>query len=140
MRIKHIISGQWIIYAVQSERGDCPLLKFLNGLDNSYSGHRDSLLALLEEVSGHAEKPSQWISPKKCHTITTDKKIWQFTVGRLRIAWFYDDGNVIICTHGFFKDSQTTKRADQKQAQKIRDNYFLAKQQKNIKIEKEEEE
>ena len=115
------------------------MLKFLTGLDNSYSVHRDCMIALISDVSERAEKPNQWLPTPKCHTITTDKKIWQFTAGRLRVAWFYDDGNIIICTHGFFKDSRTTKKADQERAQKVRESYFQSKQNNRIKIEIEKE-
>ena len=115
-------------------------MEFLTGLDNSYSSNRASMLSLFEEIAEHPENPIQWIPSKKCHTITTDNKIWQFTVGRLRVAWFFDQGNIIICTHGFFKDSQTTKKADQNKAQKTRAAYFAAKEHNNIEFEKEDSE
>jgi phage-related protein len=93
------------------------------------------MLSLLEQVSEDVRNPEQWMTTRKCHPITNDKQIWQFTVGSIRVAWFYDKDRVIICTHGFIKDSNNTKKTDQKTAQSTRDKYFHAQKLNNISIE-----
>lgn len=137
MRLIQITSDQWTILAAKSDRGDCPLLDFLNGIDRSLEIHRDKMLALLHEVSEKHELPNQWIHSSKCHTITNDKQIWQFSVGSLRVAWFFDKDRIIVCTHGFYKSGQKTKKSDQQAALKAREEYFKAKFSKEINIEVE---
>ena len=39
------------------------------------------------------------------HQIQGD--IYEFIKRRLRVLWFYDKGRVIVCIHGFIKDTQT---------------------------------
>lgn len=137
MYLKKVKLGIWKIYAVASNRGDCELLEFLLGLGANYEDNVNAVLALFDAISEKAEGP-QNISSKKCHTITADKKIWQVSVGRIRVAWFYDGDKIMICTHGFFKNSQETKESDKKHALKIRKDYLGDKVANNIHIIKED--
>lgn len=134
MYLKKVTSGIWKIYAVTSGRGNCELLQFLSGLDSAYEENVNALLALFDDISGKPEGP-QGLASKKCHTITSDNKIWQVSVGRLRVAWFYDGDKIMICTHGFFKDSQETKKSDKRRAQNLRNEYLKDKAGKNIAFE-----
>lgn len=134
MYLKKVTLGLWRIYAVTSNRGDCELLEFLSSLDAAYEDNVNALIALLDDISEKPEGP-RCIPTKKCHTITNDNKIWQVSVGRLRVAWFFDGDKIMICTHGFFKDSQKTKNTDKVRAQKHRCDYFRDKADNNITFE-----
>jgi len=134
MYLKKVVSGIWKIYAVTSERGDCELLQFLSALDSGYEDNVNAMLSDFKDIAGRTEGPLG-LPSKKCHTITNDKKIWQISVGRLRVAWFYDGSKIMICTHGFFKQTQKTKDTDKKHAQKLRKEYFEAKRLNTLEFE-----
>lgn len=134
MYLKKVKLGIWKIYAVTSERGDCELLGFLSGLDAAYEDNANALLALFDDISEKQEGP-RTLPTKKCHTITNDKKIWQISVGRLRVSWFYDGDKIMICTHGYFKDSRATKESDKKRAKAHRNAYLEDKANNKITFE-----
>ena len=49
------------------------------------------------------------------------------TRGGVRVMAFWDEGNLIICSHAFMKKSQKTPRGELDRARKARDEYFTAK-------------
>ena len=134
MRLKKIASGTYTLYAIASDRDDCPLLDFLKKLGPNLHENRSALIALFDQVAADPDGPR--LLPKtKSHTIAPG--IWQFTEGRLRVAWFYDKGKIIICTHGFLKKTQGTRDSDKKEALKSREAYLAAVDQKTIVIREE---
>jgi len=52
----------------------------------------------------------------------------------LRVLWFYDEGKVIVCTHGFWKTTQKTPSAEIQKAQQLRKDYLRAKRSNSIRI------
>ena len=50
---------------------------------------------------------------------------------KVRVLFFYDKGNVIVCTHGFLKDTQKTNPVEIDKAILIRKYYFEAKKDKD---------
>lgn len=117
----------WRIYAVCSDRGDCQVAEFLSNQPSNLEANRDRLIALLDHV---VSKGPQRLPEDICHQIADD--IWQFATGRLRLAWFYDEGKIIVCTHGFVKKSQKTKKSDIQRAVEARKLYFKDKGQNNL--------
>lgn len=54
--------------------------------------------------------------------------IFEFrTKGGLRLLWFYDEGNVVICVNGYIKQGQKTPNAEIDAAIRWKNNYFTAK-------------
>ena len=45
----------------------------------------------------------------------------------LRLICFWDEGGLIICSHGYVKDAQKAPKHEIQKGQKIMRNYFLAK-------------
>jgi phage-related protein len=52
----------------------------------------------------------------------------------LRVLWFYDEGKIVVCTHGFWKTTRRTPEAQIEKAQKLRREYLLAKRAKALRI------
>lgn len=131
MKIMKVIEkprrGKFHVFAVCSDRGDCELLDYLNGLDPSLQASCDKLLAILERAAEHG---TARIPSEKCHTIADE--IFQLTGGDLRVAWFYDQGRMIVCSHAYLKKGQKTKAADKKKALRAKADYFDAKANGNI--------
>jgi hypothetical protein len=40
---------------------------------------------------------------------------------------FWDDGGLIVCTHGYIKDKQKAPKAESKRAERMKRDYFEAK-------------
>lgn len=64
-------------------------------------------------------------------------EIWEFIKGRLRILWFYDQGRVIVCTHGFVKRTKKTPKQEISRAERIRRDYLAAKDNNMMTIQEE---
>ena len=129
MRLLSVRSGFWDVLAVCSGRGDCPLLDFLAGLgggDLAKDGRR--MLKLLDRVSAQGPPRNTEIS----HQL--DRGIWEFIQGRLRVLWFYDEGKLVVCSHGFVKKRQKTPSAEIERAIEQRRRYLEAKKQDRLSI------
>ncbi len=117
----------WRIYAVCSDRGDCQLADFIAGLPSNLQKDGERMLVLFRRV---AEQGPQRLPDDVCHSIAED--IWEFIRGRLRVVWFYDEGKVVICSHGFVKQSQKTKKNDIERALDAKKRYFADKTTRHI--------
>jgi len=53
---------------------------------------------------------------------------------QIRVLWFYDEGKMIVCSHGFVKKSRKVPRHDIAQAQDHRRHYFDAKRRNQLTI------
>lgn len=133
MRVRRLLQGQsFTIYAACNARGDCELIEFLDGLGANLQDDADHMLELLERVSITGPPRNSGI----CHQIQGD--IYEFIKRRLRVLWFYDEGRVIVCTHGFMKDTQKTPKAEIAKADRIREQYFASKAQNDLEIEEDD--
>lgn len=54
------------------------------------------------------------------------------TSGGLRLLCFWDEGSLIICTHGYLKGSQQTPKREIQRAEKMKRDYFDAKQRGEV--------
>jgi phage-related protein len=123
--------GPYTLYAACDARGACTLLEFLDGLGADLEKDSDRMLALLERVAQQGPVRNDKIS----HKIEGD--IWEFIQGRLRVFYFYDEGRVVVCTHGLVKKTQKTPKGDIAMANRIREQYLAAKRQGDLVIEEE---
>jgi Phage derived protein Gp49-like (DUF891) len=54
--------------------------------------------------------------------------LWEFkTSGGLRLLCFWDEGNLIVTTHGYLKDKQKAPKRELQTAQNLKGRYFTAK-------------
>lgn len=129
MRLRRIRSSTWTLLAVCTDRGDCPLLEFLNALAGGLTSDGRRLLALFERVA--AEGPPR--NTEVSHLVA--EGIWEFVQGRLRVLWFYDEGRLVIVTHGFVKRSRKAPSAEIERAIVQRNAYLLDRRRGKIQIE-----
>lgn len=62
------------------------------------------------------------------------EKIFEFrTKGGLRLLWFYDEGNVVICVNGYIKQGQKTPNAEIDAAIQWKNDYLTAKRTGTLK-------
>lgn len=50
------------------------------------------------------------------------------------MLWFYDQGKIVVCTHGFWKTTQRTPKTEIDKAQKLRKEYLQAKRTNSLRI------
>jgi len=105
MKLFLVSRGNYEIYAACTPRGDCLLLDFLNELQGDRQKQASKMLLLLARMA-------QTGPPRRveiCHQI--QGPIWQLTVGKLRVFWFYGTARkLIICTHGYTKGTSKTPK------------------------------
>jgi hypothetical protein len=95
MKIRVICQGLWTLYAICTDRGDCPLLEFLaDGSSSHLAKTKRQMLRRLESIAQRGVIQVTEIS----HQIAED--IWQIEKGDIRILYFYDKGRAIILSHG----------------------------------------
>ena len=116
----------WKFYVLARSEEDCELHDFLNSLSVKDKEAWSGLLAIMETMAAAPEGPR--LMDSLSHEMGSAKyKIYRFEKGRLRIAWFYGEGNkVVICSHGYYKKSQKTPEQEIKKAEKNVEAYLRA--------------
>src|SRR4026209_778734 len=97
MKLRRVRRGQWDVLAMCGPRGECPLLDFLASLEAHLEAEGRAMLRLLANVAEQGPLHSVEAS----HKIAGE--IWELIAGRLRVLWFYDQGRLVVCSHGFLK-------------------------------------
>jgi hypothetical protein len=134
MRVRRLpFQGPYTLLAACDARGVPVLLEFLKGLGANLENDADHLLALLERVVVSGPPRNTDVS----HKIRGE--IWEFIKGRLRVFWFYDEGRVIVCSHGLLKKTQKVPAGELHRAEQTRADYFAAKQAGRLRIEEEDD-
>ena len=104
-----------------------PLVPERNGRPHREGRHPDG--NLLERTAKEGPSRRTEIS----HQIEDD--IYEFIQGRLRILWFYDEGRIVVCSHGFVKKTKKTPRRELQRAKETHRRYFEDKKKGKIMIE-----
>ena len=112
----------------------CELLSFLNGLEGDLVSHGLRMLNLLERIA--LEGPPR--REEVCHQIRGP--IFQCGQGHIRVLWFYDEGQMVICSHGFIKTSRKPPQRQIRRAENAYRRYFDDKTKGAINIIEDEEE
>ena len=105
------------------------MLEFLTGLEGDLARDARRMLKLLDRVAGHGPPRNTEIS----HQLGSG--IWEFIQGRLRVLWFYDEGKLVICSHGFVKKRQKTPAGEIERAQGYRRQYLASKNRADLEVE-----
>lgn len=128
MRLQRVRGGEWQVLAVCTDRGDCPLLEFLTGLEGGLVKDGRRTLKLLDRVALHGPARSTDIS----HQLGPG--LWEFSQGRIRIFWFYDEGRLVVCSQGFVKKRQKIPASEIERAQEYQRRYLAAKTQADLEV------
>src|SRR4030065_1760728 len=97
MIVRTVCSGLYQVLAACTDRGGCELLSLLNDLEGPIGKDAARMANLLERTA--KEGPSR--RTEVSHQI--EDEIYEFIQGRLRVLWFYDEGNLVDCSHGVVK-------------------------------------
>lgn len=129
MILRHVVTGSFRVVAAVTDRGECSLVDFLEGLDGDLADDGSRMVAVLERVASGGPRRDTQVSRQ------IGPGLFEFRKGRIRIVWFYDEGMLVICTHGFVKKTQKTPPAEIHKAMSIHNRYFVDKRNGNIRFE-----
>lgn len=108
----------------RGERDKCAVLTFLQEESKRNFEEFSKLSALLEQTAENGPPRNE---TKFKHLTATDG-LYEFkTGGGLRLFCFFDEGNLIVCTHGFLKKKAKTPQSELTRAEAIKKEYDLAK-------------
>ena len=120
-------------YALENSDGSCDIEDFLdtsNATDQKDASSRRVMYERLERLV-EQKLPT---TPGIHHNI--DDGIWQISSGKYRLMYFFDKGHIVICTHWFAKQGQKTPRGEIKKARRHREEYFEAKKNNTLSLER----
>lgn len=134
MVLSQIAKDRWTVLALTEKNGDIPLLEFL--MDHKTSGEaKKRMLAFLRENIPTKGPPKN--NEEKCKKLTSH--IFEFKSDakrgpKVRVLFFYDKGNIVICSNFFLKDQQKTPPGEIEKAKEIREQYIHDKAKGKITI------
>ena len=129
MRLRRVQRARWDVLAVCGPRGDCPLLELLAGLEARLAAEGRAMQRLLAFVA--EQGPPRNVETS--HKIAGE--IWELIAGRLRVLWFYDEGRLVVCSHGFVKRTRKTPAGEIERAHAACTAYRAAKKEGTLKVE-----
>ena len=107
-------------------RDRCATLAFFQEHANLRPKEFEKLSALLTDTAKNGPPPDD----NKFKDLPGTDGLHEFkTSGGLRLLCFRDEGNLIICTHGYLKDGQKAPKNELGRAQNLKRDYLLCKQQ-----------
>jgi mRNA-degrading endonuclease RelE of RelBE toxin-antitoxin system len=132
MKLIELASDKWTIYAYVENNNNCPVLELLDDIDERLAAKMSTLLFDHLPVNGpvHNETFS-----KKLSNNTFEFKRGPKRGPGLRVLYFYDENNIIVCTSGFIKRDSADKSAIELN-EAIRTVYFRDKANSNLEIDK----
>jgi phage-related protein len=129
MRLRRVARSHWDVLAICGPRSDCPLLEFLSGLEARLAADGRAMLRLLRFAAEHGPPRNVELS----HKIAGE--IWELIAGRVRVLWFYDEGRLVICSHGFVKRTRKTPQRDIDRALAAYQAYRAARRSRIVVLE-----
>jgi phage-related protein len=128
MKLRTVRDGEWRVLAVCTERGDCDLLDFLDGLVGRLAKDGDRLLRLLKRVADEGVPRNTEIS----HKLAGD--VWELIQGDLRLLYFRDRDRVVVCSHALVKRGRKIPPGDIDLAQARCDGYRTAREAGTLEV------
>lgn len=126
--LQEIIVGRMCrLYAMAGEKG-CQVQEFLVGLRDRKRADFDKAMKLLDYVAEQGTPKNK----EKCRYLRAEQAFELKPSGTVRIMAFWDEGQFIICSHGFVKKSAKTPARELKRLRQARREYFEAKRANSI--------
>ena len=126
--VQEIIVGRTCrLYAMAGEKG-CPVWDFLSELKKRKRADFVKAMKLFEYVSEHGTPKNT----EKCRYFREERAFELKPSGTVRVMAFWDENQVVICSHGFVKKSVKTPARELEKLRVSRRVYFEAKRANSI--------
>jgi len=134
MKLGRIGQQTWTVYAACGDDGSCPLLDFIASLDTK----RGAKVLRDLRVYVPTSEPADWVRARFSAALVGSDGIFEFRWptrggGTPRVFWFYDEGRVIICSHGLDKKG-AMPQPELRLAEQVRRAYLAAKADGRLEI------
>ena len=121
---KHTIRVIAFPAAEGQTKDTCPTFKFFAEQKARDADDFEDLLTLLTRTANHGVPQTD----TRFKYLTGSEGIHEFkTSGGLRLFCFWDEGHLIVCTHGILKARQKTPPGEIARAERMKRDYFEAK-------------
>jgi phage-related protein len=127
MKPREVARDRWLVLAVCGERGDCQLMEFL-GSRAAGASEAAKMMSRLRWVAANGPSSSGEISKN------LGDHIFELKTTSLRVLYFYDEGRVVVCSHGFVKRTQKCPPNERSTAVIRRQRYLMEKKHGELVI------
>ena len=128
MILRRIRAAEYGIFAIGDE-SECAVLSFLIKLSKDDNIEFAKIQARLDQTS-HNGPPH---NKEQCNTLGDG--CFELKTKRVRIACFWDEGRLIVCSHAFLKKKQKTPERELRRLEAGKRAYFLAKEKGELQYE-----
>ena len=128
MVLRRIREAEYKIFAIGDE-SECAVLSFLIKLSKDDNIEFAKILARLDQTS-HNGPPN---NKEQCNTLGNG--FFELKTKRVRVACFWDEGRLIVCSHAFLKKGQKTPKKELRRLETSKNAYFLAKENGELRYE-----
>ena len=128
MVLRKIREAEYKIFAIGDE-SECAVLSFLLKLSRDDNIEFAKILARLDQTS-HNGPPH---NKEQCNTLGNG--CFELKTKRIRVACFWDEGRLIVCSHAFLKKGQKTPKKELRRLETSKNAYFLAKENGELRYE-----
>lgn len=132
MLLHELGRDKWTVLAIARSEWECELLEVLAEHDANRLGRRMYVL-LAQDVPAHGPSHSEDISKHLGGGLYEFRRTPRRGPA-LRVFWFYDEGRVVVCTHGYWKTTQRTPLTELDKARRLRSAYLFAKRRNVLRI------
>jgi phage-related protein len=129
---KHIRKGRSAIIRAFADEHDgrkrCRTLEFVKEMGRQLPDELTKLARLWDDTAQNGPPKNN----EKFKPLKGSDGIYEFKTSKLRMLCFKDEGSYIICTHGFVKKSQKTPKKEIATAERLKKDYFYAKEKGHL--------
>lgn len=113
----------------EDKRDKCPTLAFFEEQSEQHPDDFTDLAALLTHSADHGVSKND----SRFKHLTGTDGLYEFkTNGGLRLFCFWDEGKLIVCTHGTVKKRQKADSNEIKRAERMKKDYEKAKRENTL--------
>ncbi len=126
--MQQILKQRWTVLTICDPRGERQVSVFINELGPRTADFTQTMAILQQTANSGPPR-----NVKKCRRVADD--VFELkTRSGVRVPFFYDAGNIVICTEPMHKPKKTELKRVIERAERVRRSYFEAKRRNEIEV------
>lgn len=139
MLLMELHKAKWSIFAVAEKLEDGDHSTCMDLTPGGRTSDRDNLSVTLDFLVTQQQGPRS-LGASMCHCVNDKEEIWQITKGRLRLLWFYGEGEkIVVCCNLHLKKGKKVNPGEVSQAIAFKKQYFKDMEAGNIEFVENQE-